>query len=128
MLQAEVQENQVLQAEALLRHGLLVLLGPDDLLRFQRLRCPDHLLHTSAFLLHGFGLVLLGPGCIMLCTGRNLLRPAGNLLHSGCHVLRGSRPQLLCTVGLISACERANLSNQTGLPLFGRPGHFFAMP
>ena len=101
----------MLQAEAMLRHRLLVLLGPDHLLCFERLRCPDHLLRTSAFLLHGFGLVLLGPrrlllgpGCVLLRTGRNLLRPASNLLHTGCRVLRGSRPQLLCTVGLISAC------------------------
>jgi hypothetical protein len=114
VLQTEVQESQVLQAEALLRHGLLVLLGPHDLLCVQRLCCPDHLLRSPAFLLHGFGLVLLGshrlllsPGCIVLRTGRNLLRPAADLLHSGCRMLRGSRRQLLRSVGLVSACDQA---------------------
>jgi hypothetical protein len=114
MLQAEVPENQVLQAEALLRHRLLVLLGPNHLLCFGRLCCPDHLLRSAALLLHGFGLVLLGsrrlllgPGCILLCSGRNLLRPASNLLHTGCHVLLGSGCKLLRPVGLISAREQA---------------------
>jgi hypothetical protein len=104
-LQAKVQESQVLQAEALLRHGLLDLLGSHDLLCVQCLCCPDHLLRSPALLLHGVGLLLLGSRRLLLGSGCNLLRAAADLLHSGCHVLRGSRRQLLCSVGLVSACQ-----------------------
>ncbi len=99
----------MLQA-ALLRHRLLVLLGPHDVLCGQRLRRPHDLLRSAAFLLHGFGLVLLGsrrlllgPGRVLLRTGRNLLRSQGKLLHPLRHLLLGSRRQLLRSVGLASA-------------------------
>jgi len=117
-------QDQVLQAE-LLRHGLLVLLGPDYLLRFERLCRPGDLLLRAALLLHGFGLVLLGslellclqrlrrprgfvllgPGRVLLCTRCHLLRSAGKLLHASRHVLLGSRRQLLRSFGLMPTCE-----------------------
>jgi hypothetical protein len=75
VLQAEVPEAEVLQAEALLRQRLLVLPGGDDLLLVGLLGSRRDL--------------LLGSGCIVLLgSGRDLLRAPADLLRSGCVVLR----------------------------------------
>lgn len=89
-LQAEVQENQVLQA-ALLRHGLLFLLSTHDLLCGTRLRSPGNLLRSASILLLGSDHLLFGS--------------RGFVLHSGCHVLLGTVCQLLRSVGLVSTSQ-----------------------
>ena len=78
----------MLQAKALLRHGLFFLLRARDLQCSTRLCSPCDLLRTPGVLLHGCRRLLLGSGC-------NLLRSAADLLHSGCHMLLGFC-QLLC--------------------------------
>lgn len=124
----------MLQA-ALLRHGLLFLLGPHNLLCVQRLRRSGDVLRSPAFLLHGFGLVLLGsgdlllgPGFVLLCTGCHVLCSAGKLLHASRYVLRGSRRKLLRSLGLIWAIwqqrSRIETIQSDRAPGFGRPGHF----
>jgi hypothetical protein len=109
-LQAEVPPDQVLQA-ALLQHGLLFVLGANDLLCLDGVRGPRDLLCSTGFLLHRFDDLLFGSGCdvlrdsgqLLLGPGRDVLRSSADLLHSGCDMLLGAGRQLLCPCGLVSA-------------------------
>jgi len=89
VLQAEVPEAEVLQAEALLRHRLLVLLGSDDLLHVGLFGSGRDLLCSPGFVLQRRRDLLLGSRCeLLLGSGRDLLCSAGHLLCTGCNVLR----------------------------------------
>jgi hypothetical protein len=116
VLQAEVQEGQVLQAASVLRHRLQRhpmlctngVRGPGELLLGQHdlLCCKVLVLHRVGLLFGSSGQLLLGPGCNVLCAGTDMLRSSPKLLHGPDKLLHGSLSLSIQSEFETTLCDR----------------------